>query len=98
MSTQTATFPTGASIIDRDAGSLGLDRLGASIHDLIWGAPAPSMGRVLLLWRAAERDLEAATPGSEAWNSASAQFLVARSEYQRMFSLAAVGAEGLRTV
>ena len=56
------------------------------------------MGRVLLLWRAAERDLEAATPGSEAWNSASARFLVARSEYQRMFSLAAVGAEGLRTV
>lgn len=56
----------------------------------------PTMASVLAMWRRAERDLDAATPGSDSWTEASERFIAARSEYRRLFTLAAAEAESLR--
>jgi hypothetical protein len=80
-----------------DSDSL-LERLAAGVRAWVAPEPAPSIARVLFLWRRAEHDLDALSPGSDAWNAAGERFLAARAEYQRLFALAAMDAEGLRRV
>jgi len=78
-----------------EAGGL-LERLGAALRAWTITDRPPSISQVLAIWRQAERDLEVSTPGSESWNEASERFLVARAEYQRLFSIAAAAADELR--
>ena len=59
------------------------------------GAP-PTISHVLSVWREAERELAGEMPGSAAWSSASERFLLARSEYHRMFAQAVADADDLR--
>jgi hypothetical protein len=97
MTSPAATLPTNTAtaLAPVDAGAF-LDRAAAFIRS--WGArdEPMTMSHVLALWRAAERDLDMATPGSDSWIEASGRFLAARAEYQRMFAHAAASAESLR--
>jgi hypothetical protein len=80
-----------------DAGTL-LDRAAAFVRSLSVSDAPVTIGHTLELWRVAERDLDIATPGSDAWLGASERFVAARSEYHRLFDVAAGDADGLRRI
>jgi hypothetical protein len=97
MSPQVAALPIAEQTVElrADGGAL-LDRAAAVFRSWAAGDLDNTIGHVLAAWRMSERDLDATTPGSDAWNEASERFLAARSEYRRLFELAAVNAEALR--
>jgi len=97
MSPEVAALPTAndGEVAPLDPSAL-LDRAAAFIRSLAGSDRPPTMGRVLALWRLAERELDLSTPGSDAWNAASERFLAARSDYQRLFEVAVLNADSLR--
>jgi hypothetical protein len=99
VSPDVAAFPLSNGAVGEhlDAGTL-LDRAAAFVRSLGAGDSHFTIGHALGLWRLAERDLDAATPGSDAWLGASERFVAARSEYHRLFDLAAADADGLRRI
>lgn len=97
MAPQIAAFPTAEETVGQhDETATLLDRAADFIRSWTARDVPLTMAQVLDLWRLAERELEATTPGSEAWVEASEHFIAARSEHRRLFEVAAVKSESLR--
>lgn len=96
-SAELAPFPTTDTAVELRVGTGAPAGLVSTL--LRWWTDrdaTPTIATVLATWRLAERDLDAATPGSDPWNEASERFVAARSEYLRLFTLAAADADSLR--
>jgi hypothetical protein len=93
MSIEIATVRPGPAELGIPSPQSFVEGLSTLVRSWTTSSAPPTISHVLSAWREAERDLDAETPGSAAWNSASERFLLARSEYHRMFAQAVADGE-----